>query len=380
MVAFPNGSKTAHAVVVVLVACAVGSISCHTGDVSPPTPDGARWGCDACAPIAEYQNNPSSLAASEDAIYWINRGASTTKDGVNTESTGGSVMKASFDGGIPVVLDGGLVSPVSLVIDGASVYWASHGTSAKAFRDGSIAKVDKDGSRSAIVVSGLEGAGLIAVNDTSFFWVATVDPTETTLGGPTLFRSAKDGSGATRLASVPSVTALAADESGVYVIDQTALKRVGNETDEVEVLADDLRFEGGTHLVLDGVRAYWMSVEEVGHERSTGIFSVGKNGVGQPKLSSNVSGLRGLTTDGSFVYWTQRDDDDWRVDAPKTIWKAPVNGGIPIQIASLSDPSSQSWAGWTEGLAVGSSHVYATTLGMESDDAEQMGEVIAIAK
>jgi len=97
-------------------------------------------------------------------------------------------------------------------------------------------------------------------------------------------------------------------------------------------------------------------------------------------LVSNVTDLRGLIADGAFVYWTLGNEDDWGIDRPATIWKAPLSGGDGVELASVSVQVPPSSTGWAEGLAVDASHVYATGVGLLPGDEEGIGEVIEMPK
>jgi hypothetical protein len=120
------------------------------GATSAPTP--------VTNPDSGVFQSPGGLAADEDRLYWVNRGSL-------------NLMSAPLDGGAASTLatatgSGSIgADPGYLAIDGSNAYWTAYGGT-------KLLRVPLGGGTLATIATNLTGAGRVAVDDASVYFVA----------------------------------------------------------------------------------------------------------------------------------------------------------------------------------------------------------------
>lgn len=192
--------------------------------------------------IAASQASPSAIAVASSNVYWVNRGFG---------KAGGTVMKMILPGGTPIALanaedyphdiavdgeyvywdtfvpggtiakvpiDGGgkvtlatvdtMTSPFAMTIDGANVYWTSHGSDTNT---GSVMKVPLAGGTITTLASGYDLPSAIAVGNGAVFFMSHGPD------GATLKKVGINGGAVSTVLADVWVQALASDATNLYL-------------------------------------------------------------------------------------------------------------------------------------------------------------------
>jgi hypothetical protein len=190
-------------------------------------------------------------------LVWLN-GGELEQGGLD-----GAVMSMAIGGGTPAVVAADQAMPVSIVTDGANVYWTSFGTNDGGFEDGAIRAVGSGGTI-VTMASGQRGPRGLAVDGDHVYWGNYYDAT--------VMRVARrGGGGAPELVARVAVSPVAGrpsdvaiDERFVYWTDvggegseygDGALRRIAKAGGEVETLARGQAQAG--FLVVEGTQATW---------------------------------------------------------------------------------------------------------------------------
>jgi hypothetical protein len=221
---------------------------------------------------------------------------------VPTLATGGAPGTESGPPAKLVTLASGQASPYVIAVDAQNVYWANWGS----FNDldGSVTRIPLGGGTPTVLVPKLRAPGGIAVDATSVYFTGGQ---ALAAGGPGLFKVPLAGGVPVALATGFINDPIALGAGAVY----------GSGTQD----------SAGTTIIstpLDG-----------GTVRSV---------VPASALQQSFA-TYGITTDATSVYWTT-------FSAPCAVMKAPLGGGAPVALATVS-------SGAGSGIAVDASHVYA---------------------
>lgn len=127
------------------------------------------------------------IAADLAAVYWG-----------KIEADGGALFSAALDGGTARELASLPWSPVTIVIDGDTIYWTVF--------NGYVMSMPRGGGTPTTIASGLNAAYGLAVDSTFVYWT-TQDA---------VMKAPKGGGVATTIATSPATAFVAVDDAGVY--------------------------------------------------------------------------------------------------------------------------------------------------------------------
>jgi hypothetical protein len=266
-------------------------------------------------------------------LYWASK-TSCPGDGGPCD---GVVASQPLDGGAQVTLATGTFTPVSLAVDGTSVYVASQGTS-PTFGDGAILKVPLDGGAPATLASAQIDPTTLVVDAANVYWTnGALGTNSMVVGGSVVQVPIAGGSPTTLASNLPEPSGICVDGTNVYY---TALN--GGASGWVA----SVPLDGGTPTNLTvsaGSWAYTLAVDATNAYWAAGgsIWRMPKVG-GQPTaLHAGISNADSVAVAGGTVYATY---------ATGSLLALPANGGAPATLATnLGQP---------EGLAVNSQGVY----------------------
>ncbi|MFT3765669.1 MAG: hypothetical protein QM820_09155 [Minicystis sp.] len=292
------------------------------------------WGLPACAevdfPAPPTQGNQPNLPDDP----WANPSASPAQlahrlvlddTHVYWSTLGGrTVRRATRDGGPAetVVMGAASMVPDGLAVDATRVYYGST-------FDATLESAPKDGGAGTMLLSDHAGGGMfaVAVDDTHVFAAVHTQSL--------IRRIPKDGGAAEDLSDAGHyATSITLDDayvywatSGIEVMPMSGgtIARVPKGGGETEILAADLDLR--PFLAVDEAYVYWVSMDTCRVQR------VPKAG-GTPVTlaqSPEQGHCAAIGVDGTHVFWASALDTG---AAPAGIWKAPKEGGAPIQTAS----------------------------------------------
>jgi hypothetical protein len=225
-------------------------------------------------------------------------GADTATGGI--AATGGVAGGASSASGSNLVtLAQGAITPFTIALDSTSVYWANYSNDGN--YDGTVMKVPIVGGSPVTLATGITGANGIAVDSSGVYFGGVMNNGS---GSSSLFKVGLNGGTVKPLASAFMDDPFAVGPSGVY----------------------------GT-----GSGGGGLTIVRVPLDGGTPTPVVPANTLVQTASSY------GIALDANSVYWTFFGD-------PTTVRKAPLGGGMPVTLATVSGPGS--------GIAVDATYVY----------------------
>ncbi len=269
---------------------------------------GAACSDGQCAPIslADAQsfgyNPPKGIAVDATSVYFT------------VWTSNGRVMKVGKDGTGLQDLATGQNAPFDIAVDSSAVYWTNANS-------GQVMTVAKSGGTPAELASGQPSPYGIAVDDTYVYWVDNGNGSSTS---GKVMRRAKDGSGAvTELVSArPFPYSIAIDDTHMYWTEYTTsgnVYRARKDGTDVQPVATAQKWPYILALYEDKV--YWTNQSNNGGA----VMVASKAGGNASILASDNSNPRGITVDGSGVYWTSFSSD--------RIHFVPLTGGTPLVLA-----------------------------------------------
>jgi hypothetical protein len=240
--------------------------------------------------LASGQGGLGPIAARNGFLYW---------------SQNDNIVKVPTGGGSPVTLASGQQVPSSLAVDDRNVYWTNSGvdacstTVACGSPDGSVVMVPVAGGAPTTLATGLCSPDSIAIDADSVYFVD--------LGVGQVLKVPIGGGAPTTLATgQPFLGVLAVDSTTVYWT-------TTDPTGTTGVVAK-VPIGGGTPATVAS-----------GGPR---IHYIGPEGCGTKPAN--------LYVDSSSVYWASGSWDG----APGSLLSAPLGGGNPVTLASLSASAS----------------------------------------
>jgi sugar lactone lactonase YvrE len=280
--------------------------------------------------LASGQSTPLSIAVDGTSVYWTDQG-------------NGTVMKVPLGGGSGTKI-GSSNLPYGIAVDGTSVYWADF--------QGTIMKVPLSGGNATPLASGQSGPYGIALDSQNVYW--------TNYLGGTIMKVPITGGNPTTLASGQvAPNSLAVDSQNVYWSNNGT--EASNFTDGTVMKAPITG--GNATALLTGVQgplgiavdASGVYVADFGTISTVGgsIYKVPHGGVGEITLASGLAGPSALAIDAASVYWTNFKD-------PGTIMSVPLSGGSVTTLATGQNtpaaiavgPTGVYWTNWGDGTVM----------------------------
>jgi hypothetical protein len=216
-------------------------------------------------------------------------------------SSGGAV--ACADAGPPMVLatDKGTIS--ALATDGAYVYWIAR-TSAT----GPVMRVPREGGTPVMVAAASYGLAVDATNIYFGDWTKTA-----------VFAAPSSGGTTVTLTSQDQVSDLVVDATNVYGVDYWQAARTIWKTPihgGTQKSLGHLNAMEFSKLAVDGSYVYWTETEQ-----DPGVYRAPIDGSSTGAMFVAADHPAGLATDGNNVYWTQPDGG--------AVWRVASRGGPP---------------------------------------------------
>jgi hypothetical protein len=273
-------------------------------------PSGSRSGSIMKAPFAG--GAPIVLAGNEDfpfavrvdttSVYWVTQaGSSATAPKL--------VSRASLDGSGHAVLSSDPAwRPTSMAVDANYVYWANGETTAGHL--GSILRVPRSGGATTVLVSGLTNPQGLAVDGSSVYWINNVVPGDAAPFDGTVAKAPLAGGTQTTLATTGTGNQEArviVDGADLYFMDlaKQALMRVpvaGGAATLVTALGGPAET-----FALDGANVYWVSRCLIGGVGSNiWLSKVARTG-GAPAVLATGLVTSVIAVDSASVYFVARD-------------------------------------------------------------------------
>jgi sugar lactone lactonase YvrE len=279
--------------------------------------------------LASQQVNPVSVAVEGASVYWT--------DYANGAGDAGTVMKVSANGGTPTVLAAGQYAPKGIAVDETSVYWTNE-------LGGTVMKVSMAGGTAITLAPGQQSPQGIAVDKTRVFWADSAPNTVMDVpvdGGSDASQFAYNQSHVLSITSDPGKTHVYWMCQGDSTRAGAIVGALGADSASTSQLVPDAGYLLSDGITADATNVYWMS--------GGMIMSLSINGGTPTPLTPAPSAyptgtvvLSGIVSDGSNVYWTNQ--------AEGTVMKVSVNGGTPTPIACMQAAPN--------GIAVDGTSVY----------------------
>jgi sugar lactone lactonase YvrE len=251
---------------------------------------------------------------------------------VDPELPKGLVVRVSRDGGAPVELATGQLSPDRLYVTETDVYWTNF------HADGGVYRVARSGQgKVQDVAPGQRGAIGVTVDATHVYWVADGQLRQLAIGAT--------GPGDPVTSTVydtPSFVVHDATSSYLFVSELASLGRVRRIA--IDGGQDDILVEGQgspNALAIQGDVLFFSTMTDAG-----AVHSVPTAGGGVTVIRNGLIQPAGIAVDDTYVYWASFIEKG-------TVARARIDGSGPVEV--LADGQD-----WPNGVAVDEAFVYWT--------------------
>ncbi|MGH7294897.1 MAG: hypothetical protein ACRELB_08190 [Polyangiaceae bacterium] len=272
--------------------------------------------------MARDQNQPVALRVDAASVYWANHGLDAS--GKETPNAG-SIVRASKEGGDPVVVAAKQDSPTALDVDATSVYW----TVLNGVRRAPVA-----GGPSSTLFTLPAGSGMpmsLVVTDKEVL----IGVLHMTKGG--VYRVAKTGGGKAVWGGNEDegfpAWGIAPRNTYVFVCngDGSTLGRANLSMHYMSVIVEKF---GGCHgLTFDSDAMYWG--DNGGHVRRLDFLEAGTPELAKQMMQSlaDTADLAEVAVDDAYVYWTEK--------GPGRIVRVSKKGGArSVVVEGLKEPQA----------------------------------------
>lgn len=212
--------------------------------------NGLSAGCDRIARLDDMGKTETAITGIESSSPIVTIAGSNLVVGDL-----GCIKTIPLNGGVPTIFPAGSATIVSLTAsaDGQFVYWVNLLGTVDRLRiaDGSVTAIAGPGTASALPS---QPGGILLASDGNLYWIS--DP-QTVLSASA---AAANASPTVIAEGLQRPTALAADNSNLYISDQTGiLKKPLGAAGTPALLISDSTPGGITQLLLDGSTLYWLN-------------------------------------------------------------------------------------------------------------------------
>jgi len=268
--------------------CASGSAVCSGTCVDEQTDPSNCGGCGiSCGGTCTAGRCLVALAPSVHGPTWMALGPSSIS-WIDYEDS--SLMQVPLAGGTPTTFVSGH-RYTDVATDGVNVYWTDNGTNMAPLE--TVMSMPLSGGVATTLVADPNGVDRIAVDATNIYWNDAQCPGDSGVNCVAAIMKAPSGGGA------PTILALTPGPGYAQIFG----------------------------LALDPTSIYWTSTTISGATVVAVVMRAPLDGSASSTLASGLNNPFDIATDGTNVYWTEREN-------PGTVKSAPVAGGPVVTLAS----------------------------------------------
>jgi hypothetical protein len=313
-------------------------------DAGPPSvPDAAKLPCGPDSggettiaslgiPDSGFQYDGLAIVANAGDIYWSVRAIPTTD---------GRVLKVPRCGGTVTTLASAQTDPVTLAIQGDTLFWGTMGDDSSGTPHGGVMRAPITGGSATPLVTGTAiYLGGMAVGASAVYSVAWVSPVSLSAGA---WEVPIDGGVLVGVGPEQIFTSVAVDAQHVFLaqavgdVSQSRIQSLPLSGGDPTVLVPS--GVGSMPIVLDETSIYYVSLPST-------LTRIAKGG-GTPEPIASVSTTVPPAVDDAYVYWVEGNVSNGTADAVKRAPKATTGGGT----TTLSDS-------YATAIAVDDAYVY----------------------
>ena len=304
-----------------------------TSDAGPPSvPDAAQLPCgpDSGAettiatlglPASGFQYEGLAIVANGGDIYWSVRAIPTTA---------GMVLKVPRCGGAVTTLASDQTDPVTLVVQGDTVFWGTMGDDNSGTPHGTVMRAPTTGGSATALVTGTAiYLGNMAVGATAVYSVAWLSPVSSSSGA---WEVPIDGGAPVGLGPEQIFTSIAVDAQHVFLatavgdVSESQIQSVPLSGGDPTVLVPS--GVGSMPIVLDEASIYYLSLPST-------LTRIAKGG-GTPESIADTRTTVPPAVDDAYVYWVEGNVSNGIADAVKRAPKAATGAGTTTLSSSYA--------------------------------------------